>query len=120
MTRLLKSKIGPDARSDLMDSQSWISSGVLTDSTLIKAKGGVLGGILVTAYDSGGDIYLELYDTNTTPVMADVCLCEIQITTPIEGAQVYWIAPSQVGVQFENSLYLLKETGDFGAIVYYR
>jgi hypothetical protein len=114
MARLLKSKIGPDARSDLFDSQPWISSGILSSDVQVKAKPGVLGGVLVVTADTGGDTDIEVYDA-----VGSIMLCDVLITTPLAGTEAYWVAPSQVGVQFENGLYV-GFTGDAFVIVYYR
>jgi hypothetical protein len=120
MTRLLSSKIGPAAPEGLFNSQPWISSGVLTASTVIKAKAGVLGGIDVIASDNGGDINVIVWDSPTATTTSDVELTRVTIETTTDHASKSHRAPSQVGIQAEFGIYVQLVAGDCEIIVYYR
>jgi hypothetical protein len=119
-TRLLQSKIGPAAPPSLSDSTPWISSGVLTASTVIKAKAGVLGGVLVTATDAGGDIDVIVWDSPTSTLTGDVALCRVPIPTTVSLTQESFGTPSQVGVEATLGIYVQVVAGDCEIIVYYR
>ena len=119
-TRLLKSKIGPTAHSDLYDSTSWISSGIVTTSTVIKDKPGILGGILVTATDAGGNIDVIVWDSPNSTLTDDIYLCRVTIPTTIANTQASFATPSQVGIEAENGIYVQVVAGNCQVIVYYK
>jgi hypothetical protein len=120
MTRLLKSKIGPAAPANLFDSQPWISSGVLTASTVIKDKPGVFGGIIVIATDTGADISVKVWDSPDSTLTSDVELAWCTGTTATALAQSSIGAPSQVGVEATLGIYVEVLAGDCSFIVYYK
>ena len=119
-TRLLRSKIGPTAHSNLHDSTSWISSGIVTTSTVIKSKPGVLGGILVTATDAGGDADVIVWDSPNSTLTNDIYLCRVTIPTTIANTQTSFATPSQVGIEAENGIYVQVVAGDCQVIAYYK
>lgn len=120
MTRLLKSKAGPTTPGPVRDSSGWVSSGTLTASTVIKAEAGLLGGVVVTASDNGGDIDVIVWDSPNNTLTSDVELCRLTVPTTTDHTQTSFAAPSQVGVEAELGIYVQLVAGDCEIIVYYK
>ncbi len=102
------------------NSQPWVSSGAITASTVIKAKSGILGGVLVTAADAGGDIDVIIWDSPDSTLTGDDVLARVTITDLIANTQASFAAPSQEGVEARNGLYAQVVAGDCRLEVYYK
>jgi len=120
MTRLLKSKWGPSDPIGARDSSGWVTSGIMIASTAVKAKIGLLGGVLVTATDNGGDIDVIVWDSPDSTLTSDEYLCRITIPTTTANSQASFAAPSQVGIEALNGIYVQIVAGDCQVIVYYK
>ena len=118
-TRLLENNWRGPMPVEARDASPWIPSGVLTASAQIKAVRGLLGGILVTASDAGGDIVVKVWDSPNSTLTDDVCLAAVTIISTVSGAQNSFAPPSKEGVEAINGLYV-QVTGDCEVIVYYK
>lgn len=120
MARTGKSAWGFNTPADARDAEPWIASGKLTSSTVIKAKAGLLGGVLVTATDNGGDINVVVWDSDTSDTTNDEQLARITIVDTTANAQNSFAAPSKEGVCAQNGIYVQVVAGDCEFIVYYK
>ena len=120
MSRTLVSRWSPGTPAIARESEPWVSSGILTASTVIKAAGGLLGGVLVTATDNGGDIDVVVWDSPTATTTDDEYLARITVVTTTANAQASFVAPSSCGVQATLGIYVEVVAGHPQVIVYYK
>lgn len=120
MTRLLKSHIKAAGRRGLAIAEPWITSGKLTASAAIKAAYGVVGGVLVTATDNGGDIDVEIWDSPDATLTNDERICRVTITTTTDKVQASWGSLAGQGVEATLGIYCKVVAGDCEVEVYYK
>lgn len=120
MARTGKSRWRPPMPADARDAEPWIASGVLTVGTVVKAVPGLLGGVLVTATDDGGDIDVIVWDSPDSTLTDDEELARITVVETTANAQNSFATPSKEGVQAENGIYVQVVAGDCEVIVYYK
>ncbi len=119
MARTNYSRWEPTTRPASRDASPWVATGAIAASAVVKNDAGILGGVLVTATDAGGDIDVLIYDSPDATLTNDEILARVRITEMISGAQSSFAAPAREGVQAEKGLYL-SITGDCQVIVYYK
>jgi len=120
MARTNEDRWQPTTRARERDASPWVASGAITSSAVVKNAAGILGGVLVTTTDAGGDIDVLIYDSpDSTLTTGDEILARVRITEATTGAQASFAAPAREGVQALNGLYV-DITGDCQVIVYYK
>lgn len=119
MARTNYSRWEPTTRPASRDASPWVATGALTASAVVKNAPGLLGGVLVTTTDAGGDIDVLIYDSPDSTLTNDEILARITITEQVEHFQSSFGPPAREGVQAENGLYV-HITGDCQVIVYYK
>lgn len=102
------------------DAMPWVTSGYVTTSTVIKNQTGLLGGVIVTATDAGGDIDVIVWDSPNSTLTSGEHLCRLTIPTTVANTQVSFAAPSKEGVEARNGIYVQVVAGDCQVIVYYK
>lgn len=117
-TRLLKSKVGEATPDHIKAMAPWITSGIMTADTVVKAAPGVVGGALVTATDVGGDIDVIIYDNASAASGVEVCRVTIPTTTAKTQASFGNLAGP--GVECQNGIYVDVVAGDCQVTVYYK
>lgn len=95
----------------------WTSSDEFSASAVVKDSIGILGGLLVTADDAGGDIEVVIYDNDSAA--SGVVLARLNITTAVNNYQESFSSPSLEGILAEDGIYC-EITGDASVIVYYK
>ena len=101
------------------DAEPWVASGKLTTGTVIKNRPGLLGEIVVTASDVGGDVDVIVWDSATSTTTNDEELARVRIPETVAGTQSSFSAPSKEGVFATDGIYVAV-TGDCEFIVYYK
>ena len=120
MTRLLETHWGPTTPAQARDTVPWIASGLLTESTLIKAEPGILGGVVVTALDDGGDIIVRVWDSESATLTDDDCIAKITVADVAANYQHSFGTPSPSGVEATKGIYVEIVSGDPDVNVYYK
>lgn len=120
MARTNKDRVSPATPASARGATPWVSSGVVSAGTVIKNAPGILGGVIVTASDTDGDIDIIVWDSPDATLTSDVELCRVTITSATDHVQASFSSPSEVGVEAENGLYVQIVAGDCEVIVYYR
>ena len=118
MTGLLVSKWRPGTPMQAREAEPWVASGLQTADAVIKAAPGILGGVLVTALDDGGDIVIKIWDNATEA--AGVVLAKVTVSDTVTNYQRSFGAPSAAGVGATEGLFLEVVTGDPDVVVYYK
>lgn len=98
----------------------WSCTGFKTADAVVKATPGVLGGVLVTATDDGGDIDVIVYDSPDATLTDDIALCRVRITTTTAGAQGSFGDLAGPGVAASKGMWLDVVAGDCQVEVYYK
>lgn len=105
---------------NILDAGAWVPSGALTASTVIKASPGVLGGVVVTASDDGGDIDVIVWDSATATSTNKEQLARVTITAQTAKAQESIGTLGLGGIVASEGLWLQVAAGDCSVIVYYK
>lgn len=103
-----------------VNDEPWSCTGFKTADAVVKAAPGVLGGIIVTATDNGGDIDVIVYDSPTSDLTGDIALARVTITTTTDKAQASFGAPSAAGIVASKGMWLDVVAGDCQVLVYYK
>ena len=105
---------------EVVEDTPWTSSGLLSLSSVVSSVPCVLGKIVVTASDNGGDIDVIVWDSSDATPAAHTALCRKTIITTTDHAQVEFTAPSGAGVNAALGLFVQIVAGDCEYTVYYR
>jgi len=120
MSRLNKNYWKPGTPLVARDVAAWQASGKLSTSTVIKSSAGLLGGIQVVQTDTGGDVVVEVYDSDTSTTTDDEILAVVTVTGTTANDQNSFGAPSMEGVEAINGIYVKIAAGDAYFIAYYK
>jgi hypothetical protein len=108
-----------DTPAHVKNESGWVSSGEITESTVIKATPGVLGGVLVTIDDAEGDGVVLIYDSPDDTTTDDEIVARITVIETTANAQNSFAAPSREGVLCTKGIFC-HITGDLHVSVYYK
>jgi hypothetical protein len=92
----------------------------MTASTVVKAKAGILGGVLVTATDNGGDIDIKVWDSPDSTLTDDDLLAQVTVVATTAKAQSSFSAPDVTGIEARKGIYVQVVAGDASIVVYYK
>ena len=120
MARTNEGNLSLADNADSKISAPWIASGVLTASTVIKNKSGLLGGVVVIATDAGGDIDVIVWDSPDSTLTNDERLCRVTVPTTLTNTVESFGDLSSPGIQAQNGIYVQVVAGDCQVYVYYR
>ena len=116
--RTLVNVIRPGSTPTELMAKGWESSGVLSASTVIKAKYGMLGAVMVQATDNGADQVLKVWDSPDSTTTDDVILYQCDLPETTDGARQYAQMPLP-GVVAHNGIYV-EIAGDLEFEIFYR
>jgi len=116
--RLLLNSVRPASTSTEKLAVAWESSGVLAASTVIKAKPGLLGAVMVQTTDNGTDQVLKVWDSPDATMTDDVILYQCELPEATDGARQYVKFPMP-GIQAHLGIYI-EIAGDLEYEIIYR